>query len=76
VAEVTAWFGEKVVVDCYCDATTQTAACYGILEGGKVVLFWVACEMRHFMNDSEVVIGIKGEWRRRRSFVLSLVQDL
>jgi hypothetical protein len=34
MADVTAWFCEEVVVDCYSDATAKTAACYGILEGG------------------------------------------
>jgi hypothetical protein len=33
MADVTTWFCEEVVVDCYCDATAQTAACYGFLEG-------------------------------------------
>jgi hypothetical protein len=34
ITEVTTWFCEEVVVDCYCDATAQTAACYGFFEGG------------------------------------------
>jgi hypothetical protein len=33
MANVTTWFCEQVVVDSDCDATAQTAACYGLLEG-------------------------------------------
>ena len=34
VTEVAASGLEEVVVDCYCDATAEAAACYGIIEGG------------------------------------------
>lgn len=48
MAEVTTRFCEQVVVDCYCDATAEAVACYGILERGQVMSFRVACEACHW----------------------------